>query len=284
MVLLDFCKWIVPLDWGVCVCKKAEPLWKLNGVLGGSWCYFSTWIRWFLSWSNWYPKSQEPNLKCLDLEVQNDRSLVEAFFEKFVGSCPKKLQSTHKLRVQTHIRLLEMIFDIQLCCKLYNHQTHLRKPPRTPKSKLDTAVAKPVPSKGGCLATRIHCQAELLQRSCSPSGPIPFFVAIIFFPSSACSVLPSNSSHSHKKPYNLFLPYPKIFRGNPFFDITCLNAASRNLRGNPAVKRFGGHQCCVHKINWPGKTQIFFRICECFILIGHGNPSQYNIQLNSSII
>ena len=95
-----------------------------------------------------------------------------------------------------------MIFDIQPC-KLYNHQTHLGKPPRTPKSKLDTAVAKPVPSKGGCLATRIHCQAELLQRSYSPSP----FLATNFFEAQLIQYFLQILAIA-----NLFLPYTNRFR------------------------------------------------------------------------
>lgn len=189
-----------------------------------------------------------------------------------------------------------MIFDIQPC-KLYNHQTHLSplQTPRTPKSKLDTAVAKPVPSKGGCLATRIHCQPDLLQRSYSPSP----FVAIIFSKLSLFSTSfkfqPQHlyiymvSSLHHRLPVST-----KILRGNPFFDICDFHPslASMPLPGTSRENQrlrdggsFGVSLGCYSNVinvgytkNWPGeKTHIFFRICECFILVGHGNPSQYNI-------
>ena len=77
------------------------------------------------------------------------------------------------------------------------------------------------------------------------------------------------------------MPLPGTSRGNPavFRDLEV-----RKVGWATGVLWTKVIQCCVRTINWPGKTPTyFFRRCECFILIGHGNPSQYNIQLNSWI-
>lgn len=113
MVSLDFCRFCQHHGWQTdrtswmksLSLLEGRTLWNLNGVLGGSWCYFSTWIRRFSSWSGWLTDTQNHGNhpgglfeKCVECCRQTSINPHENWQKPHQATWDDFLTSSHKLR------------------------------------------------------------------------------------------------------------------------------------------------------------------------------------------